>query len=165
MAHKKGAFSRLFDKYSIHRTGKGIRIDINYKVEGMLLDYAQEELDKRVWKDMQQYMPKRQGAGHLIRQTNRLNKGAAGTGEVHVYDPAVEYAHYMYEGEKYVDPVYRKGGFYTEDYGWWSRPGVTKVPSGEPLFYSNPKAEAHWDEITIANHEKQWLNMVRRIFE
>lgn len=163
MAHNRNAFERMFDKYSIKRTDKGIRIDINYKPIGMLLDYAQEELDKQVWHDMQMYMPKREGAGHLVRQTNALNKGAAGTGEVHVYDPMVEYAHYVYEGEKYVDPVYRKGGFYSPEYGFWSRPGVKKVPSGEPLFYTNPKAEAHWDDVTIARHEKQWLNMVRRI--
>lgn len=114
---------------------------------------------------MQQYMPTGQGSGHLVRMTNELNAISAGTGEVHVYDPLVEYAHYQYEGIKYVDPVYRVGGFFSPDWGWWSRPGVSKVPSGEPLFYHNPKAESHWDEATIRNHEQEWVKLVKEILE
>lgn len=60
------------------------------------------------------------------------------------------YAHYQWEGEKYIDPVYKVGGFHNADFSrWWSRPGVTKVPSGEPLNYSkeqNPLATSHWEE-------------------
>lgn len=58
------------------------------------------------------------------------------------------YAHYQYEGIVYVDPKYNVGGFYDPMYGWWSRPGVTKIPTSRPLQYStakNPFATDHWD--------------------
>lgn len=58
------------------------------------------------------------------------------------------YSHYMYTGIVYVDPIYKVGGFYNDDYGWWSRPGVEKIPSGKKLKYiknKNPRATDHWD--------------------
>lgn len=61
------------------------------------------------------------------------------------------YSHYIYMGEVYVDPVYNVGGFYNSDYGWWSRPGVKKVPSGRQFAKfntnHNPNATDHWDEV------------------
>lgn len=56
------------------------------------------------------------------------------------------YAHYIYMGEKYVDPEFNVGGFYSSDYGWWSRPGVKKVPSGEKLQFKTSGTTDHWDE-------------------
>lgn len=60
------------------------------------------------------------------------------------------YAHYMWEGVKYVDPIYKKGGFHNADSSrWWSRPGVTKIETNIPLNYSkeiNPLAQSHWEE-------------------
>lgn len=59
------------------------------------------------------------------------------------------YAHYIYTGEVYVDPLYGVGGFYDPTYGWWSRPGITKIPSGRGFKHfnhnTNPKAIDHWD--------------------
>lgn len=57
------------------------------------------------------------------------------------------YAHYVYIGEKYVDPDYGVGGFFSPDYGFWSRPGVDKIPSGEPLTYRGNGTD-HWDKKT-----------------
>lgn len=158
MAIPKGFFSQMFKRYNIKQTSNGIKIDINFTPVGNSLDRAQDALDAQVWADVQQYMPRNTGA--LISETNALNGQVRG--EVYMYPPASDYGHYMYEGEKYVDPVYRIGGFYSPDYGFWSRPGVTKVASGEPLFYSNPKAEAHWDEVAFANHKREWVNVVKR---
>lgn len=58
------------------------------------------------------------------------------------------YAHYQWEGKLYVDPITHKGAFYSTDYGFWSRPGVTKIPTDIPLNYSkeqNPLATSHWE--------------------
>lgn len=55
------------------------------------------------------------------------------------------YAHYVYIGEKYVDPIYGVGAFYSPDYGFWSRPGVQKKPSGEKLKFKGQGTD-HWDE-------------------
>lgn len=61
------------------------------------------------------------------------------------------YAHYMYTGEIYVDPIYNVGGFYSEGYGWWSRLGVEKIPSGRSFAHfntnTNPNATDHWDVV------------------
>lgn len=57
------------------------------------------------------------------------------------------YAAYVYFGEMYVDPKYGIGGFFSPDYGFWSRPGVEKIPSGKKLEYqkNNPYSTDHWD--------------------
>lgn len=148
-------------KYSIEKTGKGIHVHVDFAVVGTKMDLAQEALDAQVWADMQKYMPR--ATGNLIQQTAALN--AVTSGKVYAYDPNVEYAHYLWEGELYVDPVYRVGGFYSPDYGFWSRPGVKKVPSGMPLFYTNPNATAHWNETAINNHMQDWVEVVRRALE
>lgn len=61
------------------------------------------------------------------------------------------YAHYQNEGIKYVDSITRKGAFYNESYGFWSRPNTKKVPSNEPLqYHSGPNRGAHFVERTIS---------------
>ena len=167
MAHGKNYYMQEMNKYSIHRTESGIRIDIDFQPLGEALDRAQLALDNQVWSDMQMYMPRRNG--ELIRRTNELNQVSAGSGEVHVYDPTLPYAHYMYMGEKYIDPVWRVGGFFgileDKEGQWWSRKGVTKIPSGEPLNYTNPEAVALWDVEAIENHGDDWIEVVRRAIE
>lgn len=54
--------------------------------------------------------------------------------------------HYLYTGKKYVDPKYKKGAFYSSDYGYWSRPGITKINSGQDLKYHIPGTGAYWDK-------------------
>jgi hypothetical protein len=108
--------------------------------------------------DIQKYMPLDKGT--LIAETDILNKSTRG--EVYLYPPDSDYGHYQYEGIKYIDPVYKVGAFYSEDYGFWSRPGVEKIPSNTPLFYQRPEAEAHWDEKAYQAHGKEWLAVARR---
>lgn len=156
----KNFFYNIFRRYRFERTGNGFSINLNFDPVGYKLDRAQMALDVQVWNDMQQYMPF--ADGNLLRQTNALNMSVLGSGKVYVYDGNVEYAHYMYEGEVYVDPVYRIGGFYSPDYGFWSRPGVTKIPGGRKFNYTNPKATDHWDETAIKNHSNQWLEIVKK---
>lgn len=69
------------------------------------------------------------------------------------------YSHYVYTGVKYVDPVYKVGGFYSPDYGWFSRPGIKKIPSDEPLKYQkkSPFATDHWDKKAEAAGQKDKL--------
>lgn len=55
-------------------------------------------------------------------------------------------AHYLYTGKKYVDPKYKKGAFYSSDYGYWSRPGITKIPTSQDLKYHIPGTGSYWDK-------------------
>lgn len=72
------------------------------------------------------------------------------------------YAHYQYEGQLYVDPVTGKGAFYSEDHGFWSRPGVEKVPSGRPLKYRDPMASAHWDRAMMRNRGRAFIKSIQK---
>lgn len=150
--------------YSIRRTRHGVTIELDFTPLQDTLNRAQSALDAQVLNDMIRYMPIMNG--HLIQQTRKLNETEP-PGKVLVYPPTLEYGHYQYEGKKYVDPVYRKGGFFSPSYGWWSRPGITKVDSGLPLHYSwkNPNARSHWDQVAIDNHYSQWFDLVKRIIE
>ena len=98
--------------------------------------------------------------GDLKSRTNAINVNERG--QVFLYDPESDYGHYQYEGKVYVDPITGKGAFYSPEYGFWSRPGVEKVPSDRPLTYSQPNAVAHWGGVAIQEDQNKWLEVVKR---
>lgn len=152
-------FKKIFGQLNIKEKRNGAAIEVSFERMGKRFDVAQDALDAQVWSDMQKYMPI--DTGNLIDQTSILN--ASTRGEVYTYDPNLEYGHYQYEGWQYVDPKYGVAGFYDEKNDrYFSRKGVTKVKSDKPLFYSNPMAEAHWDEKTYQMHHKQWAKVAKR---
>ncbi len=51
--------------------------------------------------------------------------------------PAAPYAHYMWGGIVYEDPILHCAGFQVEDGGFRSRKGVQKVPTNRRLEYQN----------------------------
>lgn len=61
------------------------------------------------------------------------------------------YAHYQYIGKLYVDPITKKGAFYNEDYGFWSRPGVKKEKTEIDL---KQNGYPYWDKKMWSIHEK-----------
>lgn len=158
MGIDKGFFSRMFGKLNIDRSGQGYSVKVSFERFGKRMDKAQDALDAQVWEDIQRYMP--MDTGNLIAETDVLNKSTRG--EVYLFPPDSDYGHYQYAGELYVDPVYGKGAFYDPEYGYWSRPGITKVPSGKPLTYGRESAEALWDVAAEKNHAKSWLEVARR---
>ena len=116
-----------------------IRVDLN---EPKILQKVTSDkfglLVATEWKRLlDPYTPKDTG---LLMQNAKLSPW-----QIEYIEP---YSAYMYFGEVYVDPVYNVGGFYSSGYGYWSRPGVKKVPSGRKLEYqkNNPYATDHWDE-------------------
>lgn len=84
---------------------------------------------------------------------------------VHYKSP---YAHYMYTGKLYVDPITGKGCFYNPDTGeMWSRPNVKKVNSGKPLKYNkdrNPYASAQWDKVAMLSRKQQLIKTMQEYF-
>jgi len=160
MAIANNHFEKVFKNISYKKNlaGNAISINLDFSNLGKKLDIAQDALDSQIWADMQNYMP--HDTGSMIQQINILNQ--ATRGEVYFLAPDHDYAHYMWAGIKYVDPITGKGAFYSEDYGFWSRPGVEKIPSDKPLHYSDPYARAHWDEVAFENHGDQWVEVVRR---
>lgn len=77
--------------------------------------------------------------GELVRSA--IMHTVIGSGEIVWRTP---YAHYVYEGKVYVDPITHAAGFMTED-GWRSRKNVSKIPTDRNLNYQGaPKRGAHW---------------------
>lgn len=163
MSIPQNYFRTMFSKLKINQTHGGVAYSINLERFGKRLDIAQDALDAQVWATMKQYMPF--DNGNLIRQTEELNQSTRG--EVYLYDPNVDYGHYVYEGALYVDPTYNVGAFYAPGYGYWSRPGVPKVKSERELEYQtthNPLATAHWGEVAYRNHKREWVDTAKRAF-
>lgn len=95
---------------------------------------------------MDPYVP----ADNLVLAQNVDVYAKGSHGYVHYLSP---YAHYQYEGKLYVDPKTKKGAFTDGEGRFWSRPGVSKVPSETNLKYSHfrhPFATSHWDKAMLA---------------
>lgn len=161
MGISKDHFKKVFGRKKINIKVFGCEIKVDVEKLGEKLDFAQDVLDAQVWDDVKMYMP--MNTGSLVKATDDINKSTRG--EVYLYPPEHDYGHYQHEGIKYVDPDYGVGAFYSPEYGFWSRPGIEKVPSDEPLFYSNPLAEAHWGEAAEQNHKQQWIKVTKNAFK
>lgn len=75
------------------------------------------------------------------------------------------YARYQYYGKLMVDPLYQKGAFFNEDYGFWSRKGVKKVLTDRDLHYSNNSTGlrgSHWVERMWADKGDSILKSLER---
>lgn len=60
------------------------------------------------------------------------------------------YAHYQYIGKLYVDPVYGKGAFFNENYGFWSRKDVEKIKTNTKLNYHTSGTGSRWDKKMVS---------------
>lgn len=151
-------FEKHLTKLNVNKKENGYQLSVNCSFLGKRLDNSQDMLDLAIWNDIKKYMPVKNGT--LVQRTQALNLKTRG--EVYLYDPNLPYGHYQYEGIVYKDPVYNAGGFTDGDGNWWSRKGVKKVMSDQPLFYTNPLAEAHWEEVAIKNHKNDWVKIAKR---
>lgn len=62
-----------------------------------------------------------------------------------VWGTGLKYAHYMWNGIVYEDPLLHCAGFEVKDGGWRSRKGVHKVPTKRLLEYQGaPERGAYW---------------------
>ena len=121
---------------------------------------VQRAIDESCIAYMDPYIPFQSGM-----LTNSINPSTIGTGEIIQDTP---YARYQYYGELYVDPITKKGAFYSPKYGFWSRPNVAKVPSGKNLNYSkthHPKAGSKWFERMKADHKEDILENAQKAAE
>lgn len=78
------------------------------------------------------------------------------------------YARYQYYGILMVDPITLKGAFFDPDYGYWSRPGVSKITTSIPLHYSkghHPKACSRWFEKGKTVYGKSWIEAARKVYK
>lgn len=147
----------------MRKSGNGYTISLDFSYLDRKLDAAQLAWDIQAAADIQRYMPI--DTGNLRQQTASLNAATQGTGQIYLYPPASDYGHYQWKGILYVDPITGKGAFYSPEYGFWSRPGVAKVPSDRFLQYQDPMAEREWEKAAIRDHAEDWKNVVRRALQ
>ena len=111
--------------------------------------YIHEMIDQRFIHYMKEKMPM-DSAHALIDSVREVDIGT-----IQVQSP---YANYMNEGILYVDPVYGYGAIPMKDkdgnlLGFFSRKGVSKVPSGRELnYHSGPNRGAHFVGRTIVEN-------------
>lgn len=71
------------------------------------------------------------------------------------------YARYLWYGKLMVDPVYGKGAFFNENYGFWSRPGVQKVLTNRDLkFKGAPMRGPFWVERAFIDNEQKLTEQI-----
>lgn len=111
---------------------------------------VQKFIDNECIRLMYDYTPNRNGMLIASLKANTV----IGEGMLKQHTP---YARYLYYGKLYVDPITLKGAFYSDKYGFWSRPGVSKIPDpgGRMLKYDQNKsikAGRLWFERMKADH-------------
>lgn len=142
----------------IHVKSADGRINIQISSDRIMRNVlkAQEYLDQQVLNDCEQYIPYQNDG---LRESGNTNT-VVGSGVVQWKTP---YAHYQYEGIKYVDPVSHASRSYIPNVGYRSRQYVRKVPSGEPLQYHTEGTGDHWFETAKAANGKEWIQNVKKI--
>ena len=163
MAIGKNYFKNLFKKMNINVNDGGVSVNINMTRFGIRLDKAQDALDNEFLTRMLQHVPGEDG-GALRADIKKFNETNGERGVIYAYNPnGVPYGHYQHEGILYVDPITGKGSFYTP--GYWSRPGVDKVPSNRILQYQNPEARRDWARYTAENEKEAIVGAAKNGFK
>lgn len=110
------------------------------KLNNLADDETMTEIHNQLGVFLNPYVPMDEGvlAGSTVATTHYLQYNSP-------------YAHYMYEGVVYGPniPIYDENGNIT---GYFSRPGVTKHPTGAQIQYSgdkHPLATHHWDKAAM----------------
>ena len=118
---------------------------------------AQKFFCNECYRYMAQFVP-----GGIKSHLNQ-NANLAVDGSVVIYNGPD--AHYLFNGNLYIDPLYKKGAFYSQDYGYWSRPGITKINSGKELNYNTPGTGAHWDKLMWTSRGDEVIKNVQNYIE
>lgn len=123
------------------------KIDVNVDIDPTKftsrVERANHALANEVMKDTDKFVP---------FLTGNLKNSARVDGDTITYPGP--YAHYQWEGIVYVDPKTDAAGIPTRT-GFFSRPGVTKVPSGRKLTY-HMQGQDHWIEPSKASNMEKW---------
>ena len=102
----------------------------------------------------------------FIKQSQAHSEPVMANGELVYPGP---FAHYLWEGVLYIDPQHGIGAFFSEDFGFWSTPGVAKLKTSTPLEFNreaNPNAGPRWTERAASDLLNKWIaEMERHIAE
>lgn len=125
-----------------------VRVNIDPQLIAKRTPQADHILALQAAKDTEKFVPMLTGS---LRDRTKVEGGKI------IYEGP--YAHYLYVGIVYVDPETGYAGIPTK-YGWFSRKGVTKVPSNRKLDIR--KGQDHWFEASKAINMDKWLRVYGR---
>lgn len=126
-------------------------------------------------KRMDKYVPMEETGKHrgMLRRLAHIEQVGD---ELDIVYPG-PYAHYMYEGKVYVDPLYNVAGFpirngkisfNPEDgaiEGFVSRKDVTKIPTNRDIKYHTPGTGPHWDRRMVSAEMQDIERAIERQME
>lgn len=140
------------------RISDGDYLDINIDVSGLedSVKKAQAWLTGQVASDCSNFIPFRQGTlRESVWYPEKLQGG--------IIEWNTPYAHYMYEGVKYVNPNTGKSGYIGSDGMWHGWPGK-KVPVMEKLNYYTKGTGDHWVDEAAEQYLQEWIAGVGKFF-
>lgn len=113
---------------------------------------VQQAVTNAVLEQSDPYVPLREG---YLRGSGHIENGT----DIVWRSP---YAHYMWAGIVYEDPMLHCAGFKTED-GWRSRKGVTKLPTNRMLrYYRGSRRSAKWVEKMMQDGGREKIEQIAR---
>lgn len=73
------------------------------------------------------------------------------------------YARYLWHGKLMVDPITKKGAFFSPNYGFWSRPKTQKELTNKDLkFHGAPLRGGKWVERAYIDNKTTFLSSVEK---
>lgn len=103
------------------------------------------------------YVPMNSG---VLKNSAKAEKG----GTAIIYE--TPYARYHWYGKMMADPVYGKGAFFKEGYGFWSRPNVEKVLTDKNMKYQeSPRRGPRWVERCFIDNKDKLIDAVLEYIE
>jgi len=148
-------FRNWFGPTKITMSAPGAEINFDLSRLANNLDLAHEWLNMQIAADMANFIPFDSGA---LRSSLNYPEGPEGT----IIEYNSPYAHYMYEGEVYINPEHNASGFIGADGRWhgWAGP---KEPSGRLMNYQQPGTGDHWFDRAWEAYGKSWVEGVKKI--
>jgi len=121
---------------------------------------AQYEWSRIVFNGSREYMPHLTGMLEDLSYMHSEPLFDKGELKYSAVAEGTDYAHYLWQGILYVDPVTGSA---------WARAGVTKVPTGKELNYSqmdgHPNAGARWVERAAADLYSTWVQDMQNLID
>lgn len=117
--------------------------------------FAQKFFANEIVKLSDPYVPFKQG---VLKNTVVISPDAT------YIEYVAPYARYHWYGKLMVDPITKKGAFFSPDYGFWSRKGVPKELTDRDMSYIGaPQRGPKWVERMWQSDGKQICASVERL--
>lgn len=130
-----------------------IQVDLNFLARN--IDAAEYWLANEILTNSNNYVPFKSGA---LRQSGHVIDTDTG----YRVEWSSPYAHYLYQGEVYINPKHNASGW-MDKYGQWHGWKGPKVPNGESIVYHTAGTQDHWIQAAQEAYMDHWIKGARRV--